>query len=161
MQSHRKFWREMLPRIKYRNPALPIQISRHSDPSGPSLLHIYMSANPGSQPAATSSPATTETSTPPSGTPNPRNTLTPDTSTPTHSIDIKMKGESEILDQLIEKTGAVVIQPTPQELGELEEIKEFKERAEKDRVDVREKLMKERREEELLRLARGEAAAAT
>lgn len=39
------------------------------------------------------------------------------------------------------------------------EMKEFKERSEADRVLVREKLLKERREAELLRLARGETTA--
>jgi large subunit ribosomal protein MRP49 len=39
-------------------------------------------------------------------------------------------------------------------------MKEFKERSEKDRVEVREKLLKERREQELLKLARGEVPVA-
>jgi large subunit ribosomal protein MRP49 len=37
---------------------------------------------------------------------------------------------------------------------------EQRERSEKDRVEVRDKLMKERREQELLKLARGEIAEA-
>lgn len=41
----------------------------------------------------------------------------------------------------------------------MQEIEEFKERAEGDRVEVREKLMKARREEDLLKLARGEISA--
>jgi large subunit ribosomal protein MRP49 len=140
----------MLPRIKYRNPTVPVAINRHRESTGPSLLHIYTSSNPPS----TSPPI----STPPSSMPNAQNTLTPDTSTPTHTIDINMKDESEILHLLIEKTGATVLTATPQELEEQEEIAAFKERSEKDRVEVRDKLMKVRREEELLRLARGETA---
>ncbi|KAF1962952.1 hypothetical protein CC80DRAFT_461416 [Byssothecium circinans] len=147
----RKFWREMLPRIKYRNPSIPIQISRHNDRDGPSLVHIFTNT--------TSNPPS-DLPTPPSGTPNAQTTLTPDTSTPTHTIDIKMLNESAILDKVIEKTGATVIEPTEEELEQMDEIREFKERSEKDRVEVREKLMKERREQELLKLARGEAAAA-
>lgn len=142
----------MLPRIKYRNPSIPIQISRHNDPDGPSLLHIYTAQNP-------PEPSAPQTPTPPSGTPNARNTLTPDTSSPTHTIDIKSKDESQILELLIAKTGATVIKASPEELAELEEIKEFKAKAEKDRVEVREKLLAERREEELLRMARGEVKA--
>ena len=67
--------------------------------------------------------------------------------------------ESEILDALVAQTGAVEIAPTAQELQELADVKEFKERSEKDRVEVREKLLIERREEQLLKLARGEGAA--
>ncbi|KAJ4297933.1 hypothetical protein N0V90_005832 [Kalmusia sp. IMI 367209] len=137
LTSH--FWHEMLPRIKYRNPSVPISVTRHTDPAAPAYLHIYTSP-PSSDPSAT----------PPSG--------TPDASAPTHTIDVKTKHESEILDALLEHTGATVLQAPPAEVEEMREIEEFKERAEKDRVDVREKLMKERREQELLRLARGEAA---
>jgi len=39
--ANRKFWREMLPRMKYRNPSISMTVSRHNDPDGPSLLHIY------------------------------------------------------------------------------------------------------------------------
>ena len=60
----------------------------------------------------------------------------------------------------MEKIGAVEIKPTEEELAEMKEIEEFKERSEADRVLVREKLLKERREAELLKLARGEAPAA-
>jgi large subunit ribosomal protein MRP49 len=128
----------MLPRIKYRNPNIPIAIQRHNDAEGPSLLHIYTSST-SPDPAATT-------------TPNPQ-------STPTHTFDLKMKHESEILDLLIEKTGATPLQATPQELAEQEEIAEFKTKSEKDRVEVRDKLIRVRREEELLRLARGEVPA--
>jgi len=145
----------MLPRIKYRNPTIPIAIHRHADAEGPSLLHIYTSAQPSS-----TSPGATSTTTPPSATPNPQDTLTPDATAPTYTIDIKMKQESEILDLLIQKTGATPIQATPQELEEQNEIAEFKMKSEKDRVEVRDKLTRVRREEELLRLARGEVPAA-
>lgn len=67
--------------------------------------------------------------------------------------------ESEILEALVEKTGAQEIKPTEEELAEMKEIAEFKERSEADRVQVRERLLKERREAELLKLARGEVPA--
>ncbi|KAF1851967.1 uncharacterized protein K460DRAFT_362738 [Cucurbitaria berberidis CBS 394.84] len=153
----RKFWREMLPRIKYRNPSIPIEITRHNDPDGPSLLHIYTATKTQPTQSSTDSPTAQQPATPPpSGTPNARNTLTPDTSKPTHTIDIRDQQESEILDALVARTGAEQIQPTELELQELKEIEEFKERSEKDRVEVREKLLKERREAEMLKLARGE-----
>ncbi|KAF2866068.1 hypothetical protein BDV95DRAFT_584825 [Massariosphaeria phaeospora] len=151
----RHFWHEMLPRVKYRNPSIPIHISRHSDPAGPSLLHIYTTPSSTTPTPTSTSPLS---STPPSATPNARTTLTPDTSAPTHTIPCLAFSESQILEQLIETTGAVVVQPTPQETEELAEIEDFKRRSEKDRVEVREKLMKVRREQELLKMARGEVA---
>jgi large subunit ribosomal protein MRP49 len=138
----------MLPRIKYRNPSVPISISRHNDPDGPSLLHVYTRT------------ANLSTSAPPSATPNPQTTLVPDTSPPTHSLNIRDQEESQILEMLVKTIGATEIQMTEQEKQEMAEMKEFKERSEKDRVEVREKLLKERREQELLKLARGEVPVA-
>lgn len=139
----------MLPRIKYRNPSIPMTISRHNDPDGPSLLHIYTRA----QPVPTSTA-------PPSATPNPQTTLVPDTSPPTHTLNIRDMEQSEILDALIKTIKVEEIKPTEQEKEELRDMAEQKERSEKDRVEVREKLLKERREQELLKLARGEVAEA-
>lgn len=153
----RKFWREMLPRIKYRNPSVPIQISRHTDADGPSVLHIYTASKTQPAPGTTNAPTNQQSNAaPPSGTPNPRNTLVPDTSKPTYTIDIRDQMESEILEALVARTGAQAIEPTEQELAEMQEIAEAKERSEADRVQVREYVMKQRREEEMLKLARGE-----
>jgi len=153
--THRKFWREMLPRIKYRNPSIPISISRHTDPDGPSLLNIYTKAiTPQQSPTAPASDTA-----PHSATPNPQTTLVPDTSTPTHTFNIKDQQESEILDALVKALGVTPIEPTEQEKMEMRELEERMERSEKDRVEVREKLLKERREQELLKMARGEVAA--
>ncbi|KAF2730510.1 50S ribosomal protein Mrp49 [Polyplosphaeria fusca] len=132
----RKFWREMLPRIKFRNPSIPIEVLRHTDADGPAKLDIY----------------TTKTTS---------DSTAPSSSEPTHSIDVKMVNESAILQELIAKTGATVLKPTAEEEEELRDMAEFQGRSEKDRVEVRDKLMAQRREEELLRLARGEIATAS
>jgi large subunit ribosomal protein MRP49 len=117
----------MLPKIKYRNPAVSVEIKRHEDPNGPATLNIFTKAQP---------------------------------STPAHSVDIRSTDESEILAQLVSRTNAMELKPTEQEEAELEELKEFKARSEADRALVREKFLKERREQELLKLARGEITAA-
>ncbi|KAF2185183.1 hypothetical protein K469DRAFT_707965 [Zopfia rhizophila CBS 207.26] len=146
----RKFWREMLPRIKYRNPAIPIQISRHNDANGPAKLYIYTS--PSSPSSTTDQNSTTTT--------NSTATQTPETAKPTHTIDLRMVPESQILAELIKATKAEVIEAGEAELSEMRDIEEQKMRSAKDREEVREKLVKERREAELLRLARGEAGLA-
>lgn len=66
----------------------------------------------------------------------------------------------EILDALLAKLPeSEVVRPTAEEELQMEEFKEFREKSEADRVMVRERLLKERKEEELLRLARGETIA--
>lgn len=163
----RKFWREMLPRIKYRNPSIPIEISRHTSPDGPALLHIYTDAMHPNTPDGSSNTSVPSlhtqsgtAATPPSGTPNARNTLVPDATAPSHTINIRDQAPSEILDALLATLPeSQVVRPTKEEESQMEEMKEFKERSEADRVMVREKLLKERREAELLRIARGETVA--
>lgn len=125
----RKFWREMLPRIKYRNPSLIVQIQRHDNPAGPAKLNIFTSTSTTSDPPA-----------------------------PAHSVDIRMTQESEILAQLVSRTNAIELKPTEEEEAQLLEVADQKARSEADRIMVRDRLVKERREEELLRQARGELA---
>jgi large subunit ribosomal protein MRP49 len=142
----------MLPRMKYRNPSVPMTIARHNDADGPSLLHIYT--------RQTQAPTPPSTSAPPSATPNPQTTLVPDTAPPTHTLNIRDMEHSEILEALIKTIEVQEIKPTEEEQEELRNMAEQRERSEKDRVEVRDKLMKERREQELLKLARGEIAEA-
>ncbi|RMZ71275.1 50S ribosomal mrp49 [Pyrenophora seminiperda CCB06] len=147
----------MLPKIKYWNPSIPIELSRHTDAEGASFLHVYHDTKTQPATGTTNSPTAQQSdSTPPSSTPNPRNTLVPDTSKPAISIDIRDMTDSQILQALIEKTGAEQLEPTPEEVTKMQELEEARQRADADRILVREKLLKERREAELLRLARGE-----
>jgi large subunit ribosomal protein MRP49 len=148
----------MLPRIKYRNPALPIEISRHKENLGPSILEIYTNLKPSTaSPETPSNTPSTSTNSAPTEDAPASNT----SAKPTYTIDLRMVQESEILAQLIARTGATVLKATPEEKAELAEIEEFKERSEKDRVEVRDKLAAKRREEEMLKLARGEMVVAT
>lgn len=125
----RKFWREILPRIKYRNPTIPIQIARHTNADGPGNLHIFRKG-------------------------------APDAAAPAHTIKVRDAQPGEILAQLVQKTGAVELQASAEETAQMDELRDFKVRSEADRVLVREKLLQERREAELLKLARGEVPAA-
>ncbi|KAF1924672.1 uncharacterized protein M421DRAFT_424559 [Didymella exigua CBS 183.55] len=152
----RKFWREMLPRIKYRNPSVRVQISRHTSPDGPALLHIHTRAATtaeNSAPSVASPPAQSS----PAASPPPS---TPDATAPSHTINIRDQAPSEILDALLAALPeSRVLRPTPEEEQLMADTAAFKERCEVDRALVKEKLLAERREAELLRLARGEAVA--
>lgn len=112
---------------------------------GPSLLHIYTNSKSQTTPSSAESPSTT----------------TSDTSEPTHTINMWNEMPEAILEAFIAKTGAEVVPPTELELEQLREVEEQKKRSEKDRAQVLEHLTKERRERELLNLARGEAPAAS
>ena len=153
--------------MKYRNPSVSMQVNRHTSPDGPALLHIYTKSTPNTPDGSsnTSVPSLHTQSgtaaTPPSATPNARNTQVPDATKPTYSINMRDQHQSEILDALLAKLPECqIIKPTLEEELQIAEIAAFKEKSEADRVLVREKLMKQRREAELLRLARGETTAA-
>lgn len=140
--------------MKFRNPSIPMTVSRHSDPEGPSFLHIYTTQNPSSQ---TSSSNTTTPPAPPSATPNPQSTLVPDTSAPTHTLDIRGLQDSKILDALLRTVpGIEQLEPSAEESEEMAEMRALREAGERDRVVVKERFTRERREEELLKIARGE-----
>lgn len=156
----------MLPRLKYRNPSIPMTVTRHTSPDGPSLLHVYTKSLPNTPDgsANTSIPSlhtqSSTAATPPSATPNARATLVPDATPPTHSINMRDAQPGEILDALLAKLPeSTVVRATPEEEMQIEEMKVMAERSEADRVLVKEMLTRERREAELLRLARGEVTA--
>ncbi|KAH6643708.1 hypothetical protein C7974DRAFT_3884 [Boeremia exigua] len=87
----------MLPRMKFRNPSIPMTVSRHIDPQGPST--------------ASAPPSATQT------------TLVPDASRPTHSIDIRMMQHSKIREELLKAVcrGAVSRMLFPQQIIETDD----------------------------------------
>ncbi|KAH9875446.1 hypothetical protein J1614_004938, partial [Plenodomus biglobosus] len=144
----RKFWHEMLPRLKYRNPSIPMEVNRHNQAEGPSVLHIYTHAQPASTTPAAPSTDTTATT-------------TTTTQAPTYTLDIRNLQESEILEALVKTLpGCEDVQPNAEEKEKMRELEEQAERSEVDRVLMRETLLKERREAAMLKLARGEAVGA-
>jgi len=137
---NRKFWREMLPRLQYRNPGVPMTITRHLDPSLPATLTIFYR-----RPAATSTAASPSSPVTPSG---PRRAE--------KAIDIKNLSEAGILQQLLLETKATPCEPTEVELQELRELEEQKERSRRDSERSLEVRRQRKREEAMLKAARGE-----
>jgi len=143
--------KENLPRLKFWNPAVPMIVNRTLDSEGPATLTLYFRAD---------------------GTPNPRETPQPPSSTTGASkapapvagekavtIDVKGVHSTEILSKFIQKTSAVQVEPTRTELEEAEEIADLRRRGEIDRVENAKLLAAERREKARLALAQSEAAA--
>lgn len=142
---NRKFWREMLPRLQYRNPGVPMTITRHLDPSLPATLTIFYR-----RPVATSTTTSPSSPVTPSG---PRRVE--------KAIDIKNLSEAGILQQLLLETKATPCEPTEVELQELRELEEQKERSRRDSERSLEVRRQRKREEAMLKAARGEVLQAT
>ncbi|KAF9634088.1 hypothetical protein BFW01_g4983 [Lasiodiplodia theobromae] len=136
----KKFFRTMLPRLQYRNPALRITVDRTAAQSDPAVMNIIFSSP--------SSSATTSTEAQPATTSANR----------TVTIQMKHKTESEILQQLYEATGAQEVEPTEVEKEELQELKEYDERSRRDSERQTEVNRQRKREAEMLAAARGGVA---
>ena len=75
------------------------------------------------------------------------------------TIDMKNVHSDAILDEFLQKTGAVTVHPTPDELVEMRQIEELRERANVDRAIMKKWTDDRRREERMLAQARQEAEA--
>jgi large subunit ribosomal protein MRP49 len=73
-------------------------------------------------------------------------------------VDMKHKSEDEILADMLKITGGQEVEPTQGELDTLKELEEFRERSRKDSEMSNEVRAKWKREQEMLRQARGETA---
>lgn len=68
---------------------------------------------------------------------------------------MKDRPESEILDQLLALTRARIVRATPEETRQIQEMEEQNARSDRDAVLMAEVNAKKRREEEIMRQARG------
>lgn len=174
----------MLPRLKYHNPRIPMTVSRTTNQTGPATLSIFLSRtspptqqelldqdNPFSKPVVPS--------------PEPQEPLTPSETLPTSfqpirdvatsdeddfktkipgpsptqrvvEVDMKHKREDEILADMLSMTGGQQIEPTQGELDTLKELEDFRDRSRKDSERSKEVRAKWKREQDMLKQARGE-----
>ncbi|KAI1800825.1 CI-B8 domain-containing protein [Daldinia bambusicola] len=159
----RKFWKTCLPRLKYWNPAVPMLVNRTQDQSAPAKMSIYFR-----QAALTSdtpSALTTKLSQlplaqqPHSSTSNEHPAPEPEEGERVVTIDMKNVHSDQILTEFMSKTGATLVQPTPDELAEMRQIEELEEKAAIDRAVMKKYIDDKKREERMLALARQEADA--
>ncbi|KAJ2971688.1 hypothetical protein NUW58_g9346 [Xylaria curta] len=75
------------------------------------------------------------------------------------TIDMKNVHSDAILSEFIAKTGATVVNPSPDELVEMRQVEELEERAAVDRAIVKRYIDDKRREERMSALAKQEAEA--
>ncbi|KAF8863563.1 hypothetical protein BDZ45DRAFT_103833 [Acephala macrosclerotiorum] len=148
----RKFWRNCLPRLKYHNPAVVMTVNRTEDQLGPAVMTVHFTSTAA---AASTKPEISSTTSKQTSTgPVPESKAGPIT-VRTETINMKHKVDSEILDQLLKLTNAKVVQPTPEEAREIRDIEEQNVRSARDAASMEAENKKRKREEEILRQARG------
>ncbi|KAF2404874.1 50S ribosomal protein-like protein Mrp49 [Trichodelitschia bisporula] len=141
-QGHRgprHFWRHMLPRLKYHNPAVPMTISRTEDQTAPATLSVWLRDStfpPNPNPASSEAP-------------------TPTSAERLVTIDMKNKSENEILDAFLATTQGTPVYPTPEEKQLALDIEEYRAKSLKDSLRAKAVREAELREKKMLEMARG------
>ncbi|KAK1997629.1 hypothetical protein LX36DRAFT_657358 [Colletotrichum falcatum] len=147
----KKFWREMLPRLKYYNPGVPMIVNRKPNTDGAAIMSVYFSAT-----GAPVDPSTLPQP-PSSGMDNSKAQPPLEGVERVVRIDMKDRHSNEILDRFLAETKAEVILPGPEDEREMKEAEELKIKAEKDRrrnFKIREE---EQKQKAMLARARAEA----
>ncbi|KAI5864228.1 CI-B8 domain-containing protein [Durotheca rogersii] len=168
LPDRRKFWKICLPRLKFWNPATPMLVNRTADTSAPAKLSIYFRQTPLSDASSTTpTPAALLSKfnelplaqQPHSSTSNEYPAPEPEEGERVVTIDVKNVHSDAILAEFTAKTGAVPVQPTPDELSEMRQLEELTERGAFDRAIMKKYFDDQRREERMLALAHQEAEA--
>ncbi len=148
--SGRKFWRDSLPRLKYWNPAIPMVVNRNNNQEGPATLTLYFREG-----GATF----TDIPQPSSSTEGPSAAPPPVEGERVVTINMKNRRSEAILKEFLEKTGAVLVKPTPQDEMEQREIEELAMQSAFDYAAVKKMNDEKKREKRMLEKAQSEAAA--
>ncbi|KAK4181087.1 CI-B8 domain-containing protein [Triangularia setosa] len=146
----RKFWKTNLPRLKFWNPAIPMVINRTRDAAGPAILSVYF-REPGS--------TLQELQTPSSSFHGFAKAPQPAEGERVLTIDMKNLASEKILEELLTKSGAVPVRPSPQDEADMAELRGLEQTGEIDRDRVKRKTDAEKREKRLIAQAQSEAAA--
>ncbi|GJD01758.1 50s ribosomal protein mrp49 [Colletotrichum higginsianum] len=147
----KKFWREMLPRLKYYNPAIPMVVNRKANVEGTAIMSVYFS--------------TTDAPVDPSTLPQPSSSAIDNSKAPQPlegvervvKIDMKNKHSEEILSHFLAETKAEAILPGPEDENEMKAVEELKAKGEVDRQRNRKIREEEKKEKAMLARARAEA----
>ncbi|KAG6040837.1 hypothetical protein E4U41_006879 [Claviceps citrina] len=150
----RKFWHECLPRLKYHNPSIPMIVNRHDSNQTPPLLTIYLRSNT----TATATDATTTTTTTPTQPSSSRTNLSkaqpPAPHERTITLDMKARHSSLILEHFLAETRAAPLQPTAEDIAEMQSLEALTRQAGLDRERVRQLRAEKKKEEDMLKRAR-------
>ncbi|KAJ3566043.1 hypothetical protein NPX13_g7277 [Xylaria arbuscula] len=157
----RRFWRECLPRLKFWNPAIPMLVNRSTNQAGPATMSIYFRQT-SAEPISTAEvvrnmlPLAQQ---PHSSVSNEHPAPPPEEGERVVTIDMKNVHSDDILGAFLAKTGATVVNPSPDELVEMNQVEERKERGAIDRAIVKKYIEDKRSNERMMALAKQEAEA--
>ncbi|KAK5997055.1 hypothetical protein PT974_02406 [Cladobotryum mycophilum] len=145
----RKFWKEYLPRLKYHNPAIPMIVNRHDQNQNPPTMTIYFRKTP-TNPDSPAEPPTQ----PSSSRTNLSKAQPPSSDERIVNIDMTNKHSSHILEFFMAETRAVPLQPTNEEIAEMQSLEALRKQADIDRERVRVLRAEKKKEEDMLKRAR-------
>jgi large subunit ribosomal protein MRP49 len=145
----RKFWKDILPRLKYHNPQLPMVVNRHSDNERKPTMTIYVRDK--SADASAGAPAPIQ---PASSWNDLSKAQPPAAGERVITIDMKDRHSSQILEYLIAETRAVPLKPTPEQVEEMQSLEQLSQQSKTDRARVLSDRMEKKREEDMLKRAR-------
>lgn len=146
---NRKFWKEYLPRLKYHNPSIPMIVNRHDQNQLPPTMSIYLRKSDSSA-AASSEPLAQ----PSSSRTNLSKAQPPTADERVVHIDMTNKHSSHILEFFMAETRAVPLQPTNEEITEMQALETLRRNADVDRERVRQLRLEKKKEEDMLKRAR-------
>jgi large subunit ribosomal protein MRP49 len=144
------FWKNMLPRLKYHNPSIPMSVARTADQAGPSTLSIFLRDSPASSTSSSEKPTHTSADT--------TTGALRASAAEVLTIDMKDKSEDDILAEFMEVSGAKRVVPTTSEMEALRELEEQKERSAKDSERSKKVRAQWKKEQAMLSAAREGAA---
>ncbi|KAJ4859149.1 mitochondrial ribosomal protein l51 / s25 / CI-B8 domain-containing protein [Trichoderma breve] len=150
----RKFWREYLPRLKYHNPSIPMIVNRHDQNQLPPTMTIYLRKAGSSAAPASSSSSSEPIAQPSSSRTNLSKAQPPTADERVVHIDMANKHSSHILEFFMAETRAVPLQPTNEEIAEMQALETLRKNAEVDRERVRLLRLEKKKEEDMLKRAR-------
>ncbi|KAF2460454.1 hypothetical protein BDY21DRAFT_335489 [Lineolata rhizophorae] len=151
----KKFWRNCLPRLQFRNPAIPMRVARIRSIEDPALLTITWNKN-ASSPLSTETDSSSEPTKVESSTPSADEGQT-SKGHRTSIISMRDKTDVQILEEMMKLTGGEEVPPTPVELEELRELAEHEDKAQVDRERSKEHRAELKRQQAMLQAARVEA----
>ncbi|KAF2089889.1 hypothetical protein K490DRAFT_54323 [Saccharata proteae CBS 121410] len=147
----KRFWRNIMPRLKYRNPAVQMIVDRTAKQDETATMTIHF-ASP-----STSAPSPAKDTIPTGSTSGQTATSNHNATERVVTIDVLGRGDRSIFHELKEATKAKDIPPQDWELAEVKRLAEMAEKSTRDRARQAELRAQQKREEEMLRIARGEA----
>jgi large subunit ribosomal protein MRP49 len=144
----RKFWKEQLPRLKYHNPSVPMIVNRHKKNEKDPIMTVYLrkSADGAVLDSAFSQPGSSIVNMSPAQPPTSDERVV--------HIDMKNKHSSHILDFLLAETKATALQPTKEDIAEMQYLDDLRRQGAIDRERLRLIIAERKKEEEMLKRAR-------